>query len=250
MLQGKIILLSGFLLSIFSVIHFSFPNKKNDFVFYKNQTQNHAPVVKIVSPKTNVDYRENAQIAYKINVSDKEDGESKYQEINPKEVLLEIEYVKDTSDALLRIHEGGGKDAPGLALIKSSNCLNCHSFKSKLIGPSFFDITQRYHQFAKVEDTLVNHVLNGSKGRWGNVQMPSNSKLNRAEAQEVVDWIFKNANNPSVNYLVGTEGTFRLTPPGASAKNVILIATYTDHGTKDNPALQLKGQDIAIIQIN
>ena len=134
-------------------------------------------------------------------------------------------------------------------MIKSSNCLNCHSFKSKLIGPSFFDITQRYHQLAKVEDTLVNHVLNGSKGRWGNVQMPSNNKLNKNDAKEVLEWIFKNADKPGVNYLVGTEGSFRLTPPGASAKNIILVASYTDHGTKDNPALRLKGQDVVVIQI-
>ncbi len=72
------------------------------------------------------------------------------------------------------------KDSPGLSVIKISNCMNCHAFKSKLIGPSFYEITQRYKPVRKTEDTLVNHILNGSKGRWGNVQMPSNNKLNYA----------------------------------------------------------------------
>ena len=110
MIQGKTILVTGLLFSfIFSIIHFSLSHKKMDFSFYKNQMENQAPVVKIISPKINSSYRENAQVAYKISVSDKEDGESKYQEINPKEVLLKVEYVKDTAEALAKIGEQSEK---------------------------------------------------------------------------------------------------------------------------------------------
>ncbi len=60
----------------------------------KKQIENHAPIVKILSPKNNSSYSSNSAIPYEISVSDKEDGESKYQEINPKEVFLEIKYVE------------------------------------------------------------------------------------------------------------------------------------------------------------
>jgi hypothetical protein len=38
---------------------------------------NHPPAVKIVSPKANDAYEENSRVRYEINVSDREDGESK-----------------------------------------------------------------------------------------------------------------------------------------------------------------------------
>jgi hypothetical protein len=47
------------------------------------QAVNHPPTVKIQSPKANDTYAENAQVRYEIDVSDAEDGDSKFQEINP-----------------------------------------------------------------------------------------------------------------------------------------------------------------------
>ena len=126
--------------------------------------------------------------------------------------------------------------------------MNCHAFKTKLIGPSFYDITRHYQFVSNAKDTLTKHILNGSKGRWGNVQMPSNNKLNVEEAKKVIDWLFKNAGDSTVNYLAGTEGSFRIDPVGISLQNVILIASYTDHGTKENPDQKIIGEDFVIIQ--
>ncbi|MDE3182287.1 MAG: hypothetical protein KGM16_02605 [Bacteroidota bacterium] len=234
-------------LILFSAIHVPFIRQKNHFNFYKKQSQNHAPVVKILSPKNNTAFRWNSEVPYEISVSDREDGESKYQEINPKEVFLEIKYVNDTAKTLALIKKNNATDPAGLSILKTSNCMNCHAFKSKLIGPSFYEIIHRYKPFAKTEDTLVTHILNGSKGRWGNVQMPSNTKLNVSEAKKVISWLFKNAADSTVNYLAGTEGSFRLNSPADSLKNVILIASYTDHGVKDQPHQNMKGEDLIIL---
>ena len=236
-----------FLLIILSVNQNRVVSTNNHFAFGGTPGQNHAPVVKILSPKEGATFQWNGQIAYQISVSDKEDGESKYQEINPKEVFLEIKYADDTTKALALIHKNDCQDPPGLAAIKVSNCMNCHAFKTKLIGPSFYEITRRYAQVADSEDTLIHHILNGSKGRWGNVQMPSNDKLNASEAKEVVEWIKKNAGDSTVNYLAGTEGSFRLDAKANSLQNIILIASYTDHGIKDQPHQNRKGEDIIII---
>jgi len=243
--SGVLITGTSIFFILFSFTLFSFSHLKPSHYFSKNQTENHAPVVKILSPKNNSSYSSNSQIPYEIRVSDKEDGDSKYEEINPKEVFLEIKYTNDTTKALELIRKNEQTNADGLSIIKASNCMNCHAFKTKLIGPSFYDITHRYTLVSKTEDTLVNHILNGSKGRWGNVQMPSNNKLNDDEARKAINWLFKNAGDSTVNYLAGTEGSFRL---NTSVKNVILIASYTDHGTKDNPNQTLKGEDRVIIQ--
>jgi len=237
------------ILILFSFALISFSHKNSFCSFLKKQIENHSPVVKIISPKNNNSYALNSQVPYQISVSDKEDGESKYGEINPKEVFLEIKYVKDTAKALELISKNQQKDVAGLSIIKTSNCMNCHAFKTKLIGPSFYDITRRYPFVSKTEDSLINHILNGSKGRWGNVQMPSNNKLNAEEAKKVVGWLFKNAGDSTVNYLAGTEGSFRINPVNTSLKNIILIASYTDHGTKEDPVQTITGEDRVVIQI-
>ncbi len=251
MLKGTVFLIATSLIFfiILLIINFPFLPLSVHAGTRRSQDDNHPPVVKILSPKNNSKFAPNSQVPYEISVSDKEDGESKYQEINPKEVFLEIKYASDTSKALALIKKNGRADPPGLSVIKTSNCMNCHAFKSKLIGPSFYDITRRYKPVAKTEDTLAIHILNGSKGRWGNVQMPSNNKLNAAEAKEVINWLFKNSIDSDVNYLAGTEGSFRLNPFAASFKNVILIASYTDHGLKDKPHQNLKGEDMVILQV-
>ncbi|HEU5054140.1 MAG TPA: c-type cytochrome [Hanamia sp.] len=236
---------------IFSFISFAFLpvnqqiSSKN---IEENQSENHAPQVKILSPKNNSFFSAGAQIPYRISVSDKEDGESKYQEINPEEVFLEIKYVKDSADAKELFAKNKEKDEEGLALIKNSNCLNCHEFNAKKIGPSFYNLIQHYKWNPSIPDSLADHILNGSKGRWGSVQMPSNNKLNLEEAKKIVNWLYKNAGDSLLSFLAGTSGSFKL-KTNSSLKEAVLIATYTDHGTKDDPSSKLKGEDDIIIHI-
>src|SRR5690348_7798976 len=132
----RIILTLIFLVFLFCVV-------KNFAAQHKIvRQQNHAPVVKIISPTNNSSYNANAQVHYKISVSDKEDGESKYDEIEPKQVLLEVKYFNDTSK--IDTANANSNDAPGLAAMKTSNCFNCHGFDNKVIGPSFSDINKKY----------------------------------------------------------------------------------------------------------
>ena len=69
-----------------AVLNFSNPFSKN------SQQENQAPVVKIITPKNNSLFDWDTQINYEISVADKEDGDSKFDEINAKEVLMEVRY--------------------------------------------------------------------------------------------------------------------------------------------------------------
>jgi hypothetical protein len=71
-----------------------------------------------------------------ITVSDKKDGDSKFDEINDREVLLEIRRVMKSKSTSSKV----GTNDPGLTVIMTSNCINCHNFNSKSIGPSFYEI--------------------------------------------------------------------------------------------------------------
>jgi cytochrome c len=196
------------------------------------QSTNHPPTVKIVSPKPDGTYEENARVRYEIDVSDPEDGESKFQEINSAEVLLIVRHFSSPEAAEAVTSGPIGDDPPGLGTLRTSDCLNCHAFDARSIGPSFVDIRKRYPYSQANVDSLSRHVLQGTSGAWGSIKMPSHPELTKEQAAACVTWILKTAADPDTDYYTGTEGTFRVAvPPDSKAKDkgmLVLIASYTD----------------------
>ncbi|MDB5142926.1 MAG: c-type cytochrome [Mucilaginibacter sp.] len=223
-----------YLLILLSLLLYSFIN-------LKNQQENHPPVIKIISPQNNTSFDKDALVTYKISISDKEDGESKFDEINTKEVLLEVRHLMGKSNKKVQ------NDQPGLAVIMTSNCINCHGFNSKSTGPSFYEINKRYTATKANMDTLIKRIREGSSGIWGGKEkMPTHPELTIAETKNAVQWIMKNAADPNVNYYTGLEGFFRIKPD--SKGTYVLTASYTDHGLKDVPGKRLRGVDVVVIQ--
>lgn len=72
------------------------------------------------------------------------------------------------------------------ALAKKKNCMTCHQVAKKVVGPAYKEVAKKYT--AKDEAMLVEKVIKGGKGNWGNVPMPPN-KVTQEEAQQLVKWI-------------------------------------------------------------
>jgi cytochrome c len=190
------------------------------------------PTVKIVSPKAGSTYEENTQVRYEIDVSDPEDGESKFQEINSAEVLLVVRHFSSPEAAEAAMSREIADDPPGLRTLRTSDCLNCHAFDARSMGPSFADIRKRYPNSQASVDSLSRRILQGTSGAWGSIKMPSHPDLTVEQAAACVTWILKTAADPETNYYTGTEGTFRVTVPADSKPKdkgmLVLIASYTD----------------------
>jgi cytochrome c len=75
------------------------------------------------------------------------------------------------------------------ALAKSKNCLACHSVQTKLVGPAYKDVAAKYAGQKGIEDKLVQKVMKGSVGAWGQVPMPANPQVSEAEAHTLVKWV-------------------------------------------------------------
>ena len=83
-------------------------------------------------------------------------------------------------------------------LFHMRGCVNCHDSRNTLLGPSFLDIAERYHQDASARDTLITSLRQGSQGKWGTVHsMPIHTKasLSDAEAKVMIDWMLEPENN-------------------------------------------------------
>jgi len=222
----------------------------NNKYFHVFQATNHPPKVKIISPANNSSYPWNSRISYSISVSDPEDGDSRYDEIQAKEVFLEIKYLPGETDITGEMTKDLNDEPEGFTIIKSSNCANCHLFKTKLIGPSYSDISHRYQHTKANEDLLVKRIMEGTSGVWGNVKMPSHPELNLEDTHKIVQWIQKNGSDPNLDYLSGIDGSIQLSPPAGSGNKGIfmLTASYTDHGTTENPKQHITGRDVIAIR--
>ena len=75
-------------------------------------------------------------------------------------------------------------------LLKAKNCLACHAGSTKLVGPSFNSVGDKYQgQGTHAQDKLVKKVIGGGSGAWGTIPMPANPKVSQAEATTMVKWI-------------------------------------------------------------
>lgn len=231
------------LIAVYVVVNYNSAYAKN-----RKQQQNHVPVVKIVSPKNNSNFAPGVQVNYSVTVSDKEDGDSKFDEINIKQVLMQVKYISDESKLAALVNRPVENDPPGLTVMRLSNCFNCHGFDNKVIGPSFNDINKRYKPSADNIALLEKRIRDGSKGVWGKESMPSHPELKKEEIQNIVKWMMQNA-DANETWYVGTEGAIKL-PVSEGGKNGIylLTASYTDHGAKDGTGTNLKGQDVVVIR--
>ena len=82
----------------------------------------------------------------------------------------------------------GAQAADGQALAQSKGCLSCHAVDSKLVGPAYKDVAKKYAGDKGAEDRLVQKVVKGGSGIWGQIPMPG-GMATEAEARVLVKWI-------------------------------------------------------------
>ncbi len=75
----------------------------------------------------------------------------------------------------------------GKALVEGADCMSCHQISEKMIGPSYKDIANKYSE--KDVDLLVEKVINGGSGVWGNIPMSAHNGLSRGNSRKMVYYI-------------------------------------------------------------
>ena len=74
------------------------------------------------------------------------------------------------------------------ALLDQHACSACHGVDSKLVGPSFKDISTKYANQDDAVGYLVQKIRAGGSGVWGAVPMPPQS-IAEADARTIARWI-------------------------------------------------------------
>ena len=76
-----------------------------------------------------------------------------------------------------------------LALIAGSGCATCHKINEKVTGPAYMDVANKYENTPANVDMLVEKVLKGGKGVWGEVPMPANVAITKEDATTIVQYV-------------------------------------------------------------
>jgi len=83
-----------------------------------------------------------------------------------------------------------GSSAKGAQLIAKSDCLTCHKEHEKLIGPAYADVAKKYANANEATvDSLVNKVIKGGAGHWGDVPMTPHPQLAKTDVKEMVQYV-------------------------------------------------------------
>lgn len=80
---------------------------------------------------------------------------------------------------------GGANE--GLTLIEGADCLGCHKVDAKLVGPSYQEVAAKYTEADM--DMLVNKIIDGGKGNWGEIPMTPHAGMSKENAKKMVEYI-------------------------------------------------------------
>ncbi|PSL07847.1 PQQ-dependent sugar dehydrogenase [Cecembia rubra] len=172
---------------------------------------------------------------YRVKVEDKEDGSLVGGGILPEQVIVVWDFLKEGFDKIVvsEGHQQGENTAQliGQNLAVKSGCNACHGVDNASVGPSYNEVASRYETNAEAAKLLVQKVINGGSGVWGERLMPSHAHLKEADILQMVEYILSLSPNAKVNQKnrLGIEGKVTLDQHDKEG-TYLLTASYRDKG--------------------
>lgn len=96
-------------------------------------------------------------------------------------------YKEESGDASEETASADDSLEAGLALIEGSDCRTCHQNDTRVIGPSYKEVAEKYSE--EDIDVLVSHIIDGSVGIWGEIPMTPHLDLSEEDARLMVKYI-------------------------------------------------------------
>lgn len=196
---------------------------------------NTTPEVKFVSPQEGDFFTPGQPVKYQLAVHDAEDGDSaaKADEFSIRTLVSATWTGAEAKTATT---------SPGLALMKQSDCFNCHAVEQQIVGPPLLKVAEKYRNQPGAENASVERVIKGSTGVWGQVGMLPHPQHSEDEVHMMVRWIFSlQPGSAAPALLRGLTGELTA-PKDGKATGLALDATYTDAGRP--PAGSLSGKAV------
>jgi cytochrome c len=189
---------------------------------------NHIPVVQVERANNSSFYW--TGFDYKVVVDDKED--STLIKNGMSKAALKTYYLKPGE--VLDENKVVGKSAlEGKKLILQNDCKSCHTPAKQLIGPAYRQVASRYSKDTGDYQKLVQKMIRGGSGVWGNRAMPPHPGLSEDDARKMVAYVLSLSTEQRGGKVLQQHGTWR--PSDGSEKEggrYVFVASYKDKGVK------------------
>ena len=187
---------------------------------------NEEPTVEIILSNTSGQYTPGERIEYEVKVNDHG------REIDPANLVVSVDYVEgvDMAGASLG-HQQVSELILGRSLMMASDCQSCHKITEKSVGPAFTQVAAKYQGEKDASTYLVQKILKGGSGVWGEVAMAAHPGMKEAEAQQIVQWIRSLADDASTKHKsLPAKGEIVAKKPDAEGEETVLRihAQYTN----------------------
>ncbi|WP_439483185.1 ThuA domain-containing protein [Cyclobacterium plantarum] len=193
-----------------------------------------------VAPEINIEFTSNGsfyfpgkKIAYEVSVNDPDDptaGE------DLSSLYVSADYIDgfDMAEASMG-HQVMSEAMAGKSIMESLTCKTCHKVDAASIGPAYTAVSKKYEGDAGAADHLVNKILKGGSGVWGETMMPANPDLKEGDARKIVAWVLSLGDLESLAASLPASGVIEPALGKEMAPNGVMIlnASYTDRGAEN-----------------
>ncbi|RAJ10736.1 glucose/arabinose dehydrogenase [Chitinophaga skermanii] len=173
-------------------------------------------------------------VSYTVAVTDKEDGSLANGTLDVANLFVKTEYVEGRDKAAMpQGHQIVTAATMGKNIMETLDCKTCHKTNETSIGPAFMLVADKYKGDPKASDYLVNKIIKGGGGVWGETAMSAHPNLSVGDAKMIVDYIFSLKADPA-SKIASLPATGSVVPATAATfkdKGIFyLLASYTDKG--------------------
>ena len=175
-------------------------------------------------------YFDGQPVAYTVTVDDPADSAGKK---DMKGLVVTSNYLEGSDKAAApQGHQVLSGAFEGKNIMLSQDCKTCHKVDEKSIGPSFTDVAKRYVKDRDMVSRLMEKVMRGGSGNWGEVAMPAHPALKEEDLRQIIDWIKTLSGAEATVKSLPAEGTVDATMHQPVKDNGVLTitATYTNKG--------------------
>ncbi|HTE30878.1 MAG TPA: ThuA domain-containing protein [Chryseolinea sp.] len=200
-------------------------------------------------PQININYEgnskfywENSNFEYSVDVTDTEDG-GIANGINPTAVTFTADYLERGHDVteIIQGHQANVEASThlvGKALFEGSDCKACHNATEKSVGPTLTQIADKYAGNETAVKGLIEKVIKGGSGVWGELMMSPHPQLKPEETEKMIRYVLS-LNKKGVKAGLPIKGSYAMNQHKLTEKEgtYIFTASYTDKGANGTKPL-------------
>ncbi len=194
---------------------------------------NIAPKVQINILGNQTFYFPGVDVRYEVAIRDEDDPEAG-EDLST--LYVSADYIEgfDRAEANLG-HQVMSEAMTGKSIMESLTCKTCHNLAEPSVGPAYTEVAKKYSGDGNAPTHLVNKIIKGGSGVWGETMMPANPDLKTADAKRIVAYIMSLDGMDDQEPSLPARGSVSPTLDKAAVEDGVftLSASFTDRGGED-----------------